>query len=417
MSKSKTVHFTLDESTGVLLMNIAQEHLLYNYSPSRAIASIKNSLVGCSDEVALKILNGDMVIFVETDEETGQQSFMVTERNEDNTTIFPKLAIDYFAKHNIADITESGKNMVKGIKQTMNSMKYRDGLRVNHAWKSILNMAQGIEEDVLEEIRETDEYQEIVLLVQVVRDYITKSMNVLAVIDFCNTTWKYEYDTTFAKASLGEVGSEFGRLLREDYTKIAAKANETDNDDLGFEVPDLDKYIESAIESDKVSKEGIKPVNIMSNYSAGWLSPDGLFYGLNGEIANMLHNQIADMLQEAGQIPMYEGKDDERFFFKNAEDKRDAREQNPDAWLEQQGWVKIHGNNVQFAGCLNNVVDKKKKNVDMTPEQVKIIAHYIKMLHRGIISLGWKREKLSAVRFEAMAENNMPHLNKEYFQY
>jgi hypothetical protein len=48
------------------------------------------------------------------------------------------------------------------------------------------------------------------------------------------------------------------------------------------------------LEINKIVSEGIKPVEITDGYNAGWLAPDGTFYGLNGTIANMLHNQIAD---------------------------------------------------------------------------------------------------------------------------
>jgi hypothetical protein len=155
----------------------------------------------------------------------------------------------------------------------------------------------------------------------------------------------------------------------------------------------LDAYLDASKEIDEALSKGIEPVDIMQNYSAGWLSPDGMYYALNGEIANMLHNQIADALCDAGIIPA---------------DKND----NPDVWLEQAGWVKIHGNNVQFAGCLNYKLGKT--NVHMTKTQREIIAKYIKLCHAGIVRMGWKLEKISAARFEMM-DNLM--LAKNYFEY
>lgn len=35
-------------------------------------------------------------------------------------------------------------------------------------------------------------------------------------------------------------------------------------------------------------------MEIIEGYDAGWLSPDGDFYGLNGSVGNMLHLNIAE---------------------------------------------------------------------------------------------------------------------------
>lgn len=58
--KKGTVHFTLGDDAGKLLMQIAQEALLYELDPEKAIKVITTSLMGCPDNIALKILKGDM---------------------------------------------------------------------------------------------------------------------------------------------------------------------------------------------------------------------------------------------------------------------------------------------------------------------------------------------------------------------
>lgn len=40
-------------------------------------------------------------------------------------------------------------------------------------------------------------------------------------------------------------------------------------------------------------KNGIIEKNIMNGYDAGWLSPDGEFYGVNGETSALLQMNIA----------------------------------------------------------------------------------------------------------------------------
>lgn len=54
--KKGTVHFTLGDDAGKLLMQIAQEALLYELDPEKAIKVITTPLMGCPDNIALKIL-------------------------------------------------------------------------------------------------------------------------------------------------------------------------------------------------------------------------------------------------------------------------------------------------------------------------------------------------------------------------
>ena len=196
-------------------------------------------------------------------------------------------------------------------------------------------------------------------------------------------------------------------LLGNLNTYIGAEIGKTGyirNRELEFSMKDaeVDKvqlYIDAARENDEVISKGIEPVNIMDNYSAGWLSPEGLYYALNGEIANMLHIQIADALQEKGVVP--------------EKDEFDSGI-NASAWLEQAGWVKIHESTVHFGGCLNERLDKK--NVDMTKTQIDIIYQYISKLHNGIMKLGWREQPVSIARF-MMEADNLEGLYQRHFNY
>lgn len=58
----------------------------------------------------------------------------------------------------------------------------------------------------------------------------------------------------------------------------------------------------------------------------------------------------------------------------------------------------------------------QKNNVNMTNVQVEIIKKYIQLCHGGIMRLGWKMEKVSAARFEMMADN-MEYMNEKYFEF
>lgn len=52
------LHFTLDKSAGKLLAQIAQEHLLCNLDPKKAIETFTMSLNDLPVEMAIKLLSG-----------------------------------------------------------------------------------------------------------------------------------------------------------------------------------------------------------------------------------------------------------------------------------------------------------------------------------------------------------------------
>lgn len=103
---------------------------------------------------------------------------------------------------------------------------------------------------------------------------------------------------------------------------------------------------------------GIVEKNIMDGYDAGWLSPDGKFYGENGPTSNMIHLSIAECLKKNNL--------------------------NGDRELENEGWIKIHDDEVY--GCF---IGELKTSSDFpfaycpTEIQVKMICDYIDKYHNG----------------------------------
>lgn len=103
---------------------------------------------------------------------------------------------------------------------------------------------------------------------------------------------------------------------------------------------------------------GIIEKNIMDGYDAGWLSPDGKFYGENGPTSNMIHLSIAECLKKNNL--------------------------NGDRELENEGWIKIHDDEVY--GCF---IGELKPSSDFpfaycpTEIQVKMICDYIDKYHNG----------------------------------
>lgn len=386
---AETVHFRVGQDFGAMLMSIAQEHLTERNNPVQALKTITDSLHGCPTDLAVQILKGDVVLLV--DEET--QTVSPVERTEALDKLFPKVDVMYFMESRAANIKLHGGNILDGLRGLQVHIAKNHGyFDMSFKYEDIFKFIAGDNEALLEELRDNREIDGISTMFEVIKRFCEETLKVQNTMEWLMQTCDEFKDFKAYERYLVLRGEVTDTL--ED---IAFHLNKTLKLDFSLEEPEdnVQKYIDAAREIDEVLSEGIKPVDIMSNYSAGWLAPNGDYYALNGEIANMLHNQIADALVEAGIVP--------------------EEELNPDAWLEQQGWVKIHDSNVQFAGCLN--VRIGKKNVDLTPIQIKKIYEYGALCHGGAIKAGWRMEQVSAIRFKDMAQTDLEGLYKKYFEY
>lgn len=141
------------------------------------------------------------------------------------------------------------------------------------------------------------------------------------------------------------------------------------------------------------------PVNILDNYSAGWLSPQGKYYALNGMYPDLIHSEIAATLFQEEEIRK------ELVYEKDYE-----YEKNPDFILEQNGWVKIHGSSICFDGW--NLHNRGKKNIAMTEIQKSMIYEYGQICCKGRLRLGYRQDTISAALFNI---TELPMLQK-YFE-
>ena len=390
---TETLHFTVGADFGIRLMEIANEHLLYANDLDKAMKVFTDSFGGdVPEELVKQLLSGEMLILV--DEEN--QMFDIVERSKYmhlDKLYPPQIDFNKFIADKQEELDNGCDNLDKNLDIVINKFRYKDTYRIDVPIESLMKYIYGNDDELIADIKDEFEYdddvQQIKQFIRVTRDFIEKSMKLSQMIS--RLVGMYEIKTSFDTYELTNLAGKVQDIAKANFTMF--------NDDNNT----LNAYLEASKEIDEVIEKGIEPVDIMDNYTAGWLSPQGEYYALNGEIANMLHNQIADALQVKGRIPKYENNDTDR------------EEINPDAWLEQQGWVKIHGNNIQFGGCLNSKIDKT--NVNMTEKQIEIILNYITDCHTCIIKAGWKLEKTSIGMFTSMGMSDPIALNKRYFSY
>lgn len=410
--ESGTLNFTIGEDFGKLLATIAQEHLIYGNDPIKALKTITDGLIGIPTEMALKVLKGDLLLTVDVE----NQDVVVCSADE-----YPEIAKTY-PKVNILDFMErQAREAAKGSKMLLDGWadvqrkirRYDKVISVNVYYEDIFKFIAGNNEDLLDRYRYDLEVESLRSLIEVSKAFIEKTSEVQKTMRWMLMSWK-----DFDSLENCNKYSEYSGEVYDANMDVMLTMQQTLNMDFVFNDEKdamVTTYIEASREIEETISNGIEPVNIMDNWSAGWLSPDCKFYGLNGEIANMLHNQIADALQEAGVIPMYETDENQQFFLVDEKDKKHLPKINPDAWLEQHGWVKVHGDNINYAGCLNHHLGKE--NVHINEQQVILLCEYIRDCHNGLLRLGWKMQKLTATMFLMYFKRGVYELNKQFFEY
>lgn len=123
-------------------------------------------------------------------------------------------------------------------------------------------------------------------------------------------------------------------------------------------------------------KDRVLENDILDGYDAGWLSPEGKFYGANGPTSAMIHMNLAEQFF-AGMLHDEMTADGVSIFGGfNA----------PEYWLEKHGWVKIHGED-----CYGSFLGKKGEEPTPdypysycpTPIQIKKICAYADKFYGG----------------------------------
>ena len=142
------------------------------------------------------------------------------------------------------------------------------------------------------------------------------------------------------------------------------------------------------------AKNGIIQKNIMDGYDAGWLSPDGEFYGANGDTSALMHMNLAEQIFNAptNKYAVRMMNDGVSIFGSGDQ---------PDYWLEKNGWIKIHHNEIY--GSFIGERDQEKRTKDYpypycpTSIQIKMICDYADKFYGGKFlteasCIGWKKD-------------------------
>ena len=368
----ETVHFGLGENMGQVLTDIAREKLLYEFNPKAAIETLINALMGLPIALAQDILIGKKVLKVVGDE-MEIVPYIPSDDTNQNFYLFERIEPQYNDMLN--DCDEYLKGLRRFYMKHWNGLKNSD-LTVTVSVSQFLAVALDDEEMTLEDM---PEYQ----FMRAVKLFIDKSTKFVVMVKWCYDTYGSDY--------IGENLAVFPRRLTSLIEAvnclrhgIAPEDWESDINKMNLMQANLNQFITALDENDhKLAVEnGLKPTGPEEYFDGGWLSPDGKFFGLNGTFANFIHVAIADNLKEHKWIP---------------------QEDAPELWMENNGWIKLHFDQVHFTP----MVPGNKFPIFVTEAQQSFLKEWAKNHFKGVLKFGWKFEEVPYTKFGSMDAHMM----------
>ena len=347
--------FTIGKGFGQMLQRIAWEKLTEKYNPREAVKVITKSLPGCTEGMAVDILDGKIILG--EDEATQEVTGTPGAGGKFN---------DWIRSRRI-QLKEEAKEWVEVLERLRQTIADAGGkFEFSVRYPELVSYISGDTDAGILDNPHSGTVEQIKGAIEGANDFFAKVEEVYGVIVWmCDAL---NISRVLFSDSVLRVRTIIDSLMCSD-PEVEASIRKQD-----FQKQRLSEYMENEMKIEEYHKTELKPVEITEGYDAGWLSPEGDFYGLNGSVGNMLHLNIAERLLASKKIPVKEMR-------------------NPDRWLEENGWVKVHHNWILFFGSFYGNT--------LTDIQIEKLYRYGQVCHRGVLRLGTAQTQITAVRLRA----------------
>ena len=363
------VHMQIGENLGDLLLDIAQDHLI-NGEIDKVISTYTDSLCGFTKEYALMVLKGQAVLVVDK-----EKQLINLVDDEDAIEANKEKLYDwaFFVQKKVSELKEAYK-VLKKIENVferwcpydINGYSLRDFVLDKYDEESaalvgIHNIAakliagQGFEskyssgQSIWHSVEDRVQFgtadkvdNALFYTVQYVNDIRTLYKD----FKLFSTVYGFLRDNNMVMR--WPLIEDLAQHICSVLSSFGENKNGYDNpicDDSLFNFrKELLEWLSTSFFGKEYIENGILVKNIEDGYDAGWLSPEGDFYGAFGATSSMIHLSIAeDLFKKKYQEQML--KDGVSLM----------GSENPDNWLEKQGWIKIHHNEIYgyFSGCFD----------------------------------------------------------------
>lgn len=347
--------FTIGKGFGQMLQRIAWEKLTEKYNPREAVEVITKSLPGCTEGMAVDILDGKITL----GEDEATQEVLGTPGEGGKFDIWIKITRAALE----VEATEWVETLER-LRQTIADAGGKFEFTVRYP--ELVSYISGDTDAGILDNPHSGTVEQIKGAIEGANDFFAKVEEVYGVIVWmCDAL---NISRVLFSDSVLRVRTIIDSLMTVD-PEVEASIRKQD-----FQKQRLSEYMENELKIEEYHKTELEPVEITEGYDAGWLSPDGDFYGLNGSTGNLLHLNIAERLLASKKIPVKEMR-------------------NPDRWLEENGWVKVHHDWILFSGSFYGKT--------LTEAQIEKLYRYGQVCHRGVLRLGTAQTQITAVRFRA----------------
>ena len=384
----KLIGFRVGKDFGETLGNIAQEKLLYNLDIQGALYTFKISL-RMPEEIALYCLHGDKYI-LKCNEES--QEISLCNREDFPDSSYPRLECEKIINTWLEQLEEDIV-FYKSIFTKLGHFSWSSTVDIEVNIDTLVSILLGQSDLVRDSL-----FNKIMYIFDEREDEFIEGVYSISNLIETYKTWVVELFKKIDIVSFME--NKFIATINTDSTERYKKVLR--NSVIIFNnIVDLIKTINNIVEFDIYNSEiielfkrnsitsklincAILPSDIILDFDAGWLSPEGDFYGMNGEYSDNLHIEMADLLYKDGIIP---------------EDHEYAK----DTWLEMNGWVKIHHDWVLFDCERYNHENNSYEIIrHLTENQIKELSRYGKACCSGYLKLGYAHKVVSMILFEGM---------------
>jgi len=386
------LNFGLGENFCNVLAQIAREKILYDHDFEAGVDVFTQNL-GCDRQQALQLISGkDYVLYVSNN---GDCDVTMCERSElPEGKEYEEFDADTLTKFWLETIKREGNRLTKDI-SGMLSLLYFPGRKVNLSFSAEVKVEDIINAFINERPEDIKDhlYQKMCEMIEDPWEHgdrnFFKFKNLLKTLKFAlewikDSAAKIEVIKEMSAAGFIDKGeasiTEYldlapfyvGEVHTTCTTALYMMKTGKSSDD--YESL-LDEYLKAEENLTTQLRYSIYPTKVEEKYDAGWLSPSGAYFALNGTVANMLHIQIADKLYDQGFIPHNE----------------ETNELNQkDSWLEKNGWIRLHHDEIAFWPT--------EEHKAPTDSQVDKLVKYAKTHYHGTlcnISMGRKTIKAS----------------------
>lgn len=343
--------FTIGKGFGQMLQRIAWEKLTEKYNPREAVEIITKSLPGCTEGMAVDILDGKIIL----GEDEATQEVLGTPGEGGKFDIWIKITRAALE----VEATEWVETL-EGLRQTIADAGGEFKFTVRYP--ELVSYISGDTDAGILDNPHSGTVEQIKGAIEGANDFFAKVEEVYGVIVWmCDAL---NISRVLFSDSVLRVRTIIDSLMTVD-PEVEASIRKQD-----FQKQRLSEWMEEREEN----QTELEPVEITEGYDAGWLSPDGDFYGLNGSTENLLHLNISERLLASKKIPVKEMR-------------------NPDRWLEENGWVKVHHDWILFSGSFYGKT--------LTDVQIEKLYRYGQVCHRGVLRLGTAQTQITAARLRA----------------